>query len=624
MSLPISQAEVPQKPIRCLVIQLARLGDTLQSLMALRAAQQLYPALEIHFIARERFAEAAKRVPWITQVIPLPTEALIGPLLQGKGTPPQAMTEIARWVSPLLEKPWDMVVNWSYSEASSFLSALIPSRIKLGYSRRKDLSLACTDGWSNYIQAIIQGKVRQNIHLTDILTTQLLTALQIHVGEPENSGDAPVTSKSFFTFASSKRNACLAWGEVSRKWIGIQLGAGREDKTWAPESWARLAILILKKHPETSIILLGGGADAERSALFRSQIEAAGIPSKRVISLVGDTDFDLWASAVGRCHWLLSADTAAIHLASVLGTRVLNVSVGPVQWTETGPYGNGHYVVAPALPCASCASGSTDNHTCRTQVSPDAIYAVWNYASSESFHKRRASLVQHFDQLEGPTLPGLKESLPLIQVFRSRIRNPGEGGGVCYEPLTPQPLDLDSWMSLVLGHVARAWYCGWVPPVGQELERTRMSPVLVRQLREMEESSVVLAKICEEASRTSSELQKKTSQLKSGKIMELSDREELQELGQKLMGLDTLMERVGKAHVPLRAFSQMCKVLMHNLQGEALTELGRETSECYRQLNDGVGILRAWLKHSLDMAKPVAVRAAQKSAPAPGPELSPS
>jgi ADP-heptose:LPS heptosyltransferase len=65
------------KPIRCLVIQFARLGDTIQSLMALRAAKQLYPNLEIHFIARERFAEAAKRVSWIQKVIPFPTEAIL-------------------------------------------------------------------------------------------------------------------------------------------------------------------------------------------------------------------------------------------------------------------------------------------------------------------------------------------------------------------------------------------------------------------------------------------------------------------------------------------------------------------------------------------------------------------
>ncbi|MGZ6333355.1 MAG: glycosyltransferase family 9 protein, partial [Bdellovibrionota bacterium] len=78
-------------PIRCLVIQLARLGDTIQSLMALRAAQQLYPEMEIHFVAREKFAHAAKRVPWIKNVITLPTESLLTPVLNGEKTETQAL-----------------------------------------------------------------------------------------------------------------------------------------------------------------------------------------------------------------------------------------------------------------------------------------------------------------------------------------------------------------------------------------------------------------------------------------------------------------------------------------------------------------------------------------------------
>ena len=56
-----SDTEAPKK-LRCLVIQLTRLGDSLQSLMALRAAKQLYPNLEIHFLARERFA-GFRRMP---------------------------------------------------------------------------------------------------------------------------------------------------------------------------------------------------------------------------------------------------------------------------------------------------------------------------------------------------------------------------------------------------------------------------------------------------------------------------------------------------------------------------------------------------------------------------------
>src|ERR1700733_11380892 len=103
----------PSPKLRCLVIQLTRLGDTLQSLMALRAAKQLYPNLEIHFVARERFAAAAKRVPWIHKVVTLPSEQILAPVLTGEKTELQALSDVARWVGPLVREPWDMVVNWS-------------------------------------------------------------------------------------------------------------------------------------------------------------------------------------------------------------------------------------------------------------------------------------------------------------------------------------------------------------------------------------------------------------------------------------------------------------------------------------------------------------------------------
>ena len=180
------------KPIRCAVIQLARLGDTLQSLMALRAAKQLYPQLEITFVARERFAAAAQRVSWIDQVIALPTGRSSLSSRSAARTRRSARSE-------LKTRPCAMPrAGWSRSCASPGISsstgpsrsraatspALLPSRVKLGYSRRKDLTMLSADGWSHYIQAVVQGGVAQNIHLTDILTTQLLTALQIHFGEP--------------------------------------------------------------------------------------------------------------------------------------------------------------------------------------------------------------------------------------------------------------------------------------------------------------------------------------------------------------------------------------------------------------------------------------------------------
>jgi hypothetical protein len=483
-------------------------------------------------------------------------------------------------------------VNWTFSEASSYLTGLVPGKIKLGFTRKKDLSFSSTDGWSHFIQAIVQGELPQNIHLTDILTTQLLTALQIHFGEPLPEGNAAVTSKSFFSLKLSEHESQIVAHESSQKWIAIQLGASQEAKTWAPANWAAFLELVLKKNPDYSVILLGGKEDLPRE---KEIIRLIGRPAQ-VRSLVGQTGFDLWATIISRAQWLISADTAAIHLASVLGTRVLNISVGPVRWAETGPYGNGHYVVA-------CSRN--EPHDCGDHVSPQAVYGAWSYAANEWSHRRQLPVESHFARL------ALTEHLGMIDIRRARIRDTDSGGGLVYDQMISRPMDVREWASMALGHMARSWYCGWVPSVGQELRRERIGPSLIQKLRELDEASRVLEKICNEASLTSLALKKRSERLRSDRVMRIQDREEIRELARKLFELDELIERLGRAQTPLQAFSQISKVLMHNLAGDHLADLGQESAECYRQLGEGITILREWLKHTLGLARPMAVRAAQ-------------
>ena len=89
--------------------------------------------------------------------------------------------------------------------------------------------------------------------------------------------------------------------------------------------------------------------------------------------------------------------------------------------------------------------------------------------------------------------------------------------------------------------------------------------------------------------------------------MRLDDRNELRDLGKKMIELEKLVDRLALAQPCLKAFHQMSKVLMHNLRGDGLADLGKETASCYRQLNEGVSILKEWLQYSLKLAKPVAV-----------------
>jgi hypothetical protein len=211
-------------------------------------------------------------------------------------------------------------------------------------------------------------------------------------------------------------------------------------------------------------------------------------------------------------------------------------------------------------------------------------------------------LENHFSQL------GWSLKLASIQIFRSKIRPTQEGGGVFYEPLLNKPLKAEEWSAMVMGHIARAWYCGWVPQIGQEIHRESIDSSLVQKLRELQEAADVLYRVCEQAKKIALTLNWKSSALKSTKLMGIHDKQELQHLGKTLLELELLIERLGKAQPVLRAFSQMTKILMHHLKGTEISELGKETADCYRQLNDGIQILKDWIHFTLELAKPVAIQ----------------
>ena len=78
-----------------------------------------------------------------------------------------------------------------------------------------------------------------------------------------------------------------------------------------------------------------------------------------------------------------------------VGTRVMDLSSGPVCPYETGPYGEGHVVIEPEMSCYPCPLDSECHHfACRTAVTPEDAAAVARFALGallrESTRKRPA------------------------------------------------------------------------------------------------------------------------------------------------------------------------------------------------------------------------------------------
>lgn len=553
------------EPIKCLIIHTGAPANLFRNLMALRAVKQLYPQLELHLLVSEKSFDLAARVSWIKTVYPFAERSIKEAAESKTNSRPQMIQELASWLRPLVQAEWSFLVNWSFSSSSSYLSTLIPAEVKLGLIRRDHSGIHCADDWSLYVSSVVHLEVSQNIHLTDILTTQFLTALQIHVGDPTERTDSSVTSKNFFRINDQFLSNLWNYKNAQRRWITIY--ACKDPLNI--DVWLSVATKILKSNPEINIFWIG--TPEQNQKLVNAKID-----DQRVSIIDSSETFDLIAACIARSQWVLSSNPYAYHLASLLGTRVLALFRKYSALTSSGPYGNGHYcMILGDQPEKDLA---------------EKILKAWTFAQNEWSSNRLD---------------------PGQAVYRSRIRSSVEGGGVIYEAFGNEGLTISKWNALVAGQIARAWFCGWIAPVGQDLKRNQLSPSLLSELRVVQAAVPDLVRNIERAIAYASLIRENCRRLKSDKVMKLSDRKEVEQLGLNIQDIEQQMIALGSTHPSFQIFANMLRVMMHNIPGKSLLEVSQGTIEIYKRMAEGVQLLTRWLNHSLSLARPMSLREVQ-------------
>jgi hypothetical protein len=120
------------------------------------------------------------------------------------------------------------------------------------------------------------------------------------------------------------------------------------------------------------------GAESERgvvSQVLQAYREAGG--RNPVRNELGKTTVAQATALLAASRLLLTNDTGPMHLAVAVGTPVVDLSVGHVDFWETGPYGPGHWVLQPELDCAPCGFDQVCPHqTCKDQLQTDQVTAL--------------------------------------------------------------------------------------------------------------------------------------------------------------------------------------------------------------------------------------------------------
>lgn len=312
--------------MRIAILQLARLGDILQTLPAIQGLKKKYPNSEITLVVRQKFSDAARVSPHVDKIVELPTALILEPALTAQNQA-ESLARLAHWIGSELiaDGPYHKLINLTFTRASSYLAGLVPANEKLGVKSTKAGAHIISDPWSQYFFSQVLNHNMNMIHLNDLFSRICgveKTTWPIDVRQPNEAAAIPP--------------------KTERMRIGIQVTASVPEKTLNSESWSAVCKQLLARFPTAELVFFGGQGDLTAIAAVASTL-----PIGSYTTLAGTLKFNENVAWVRACSHVVSPDTALVHLASLCGTKVVELAIGAVRPEETGPYGEDHHVLYP-------------------------------------------------------------------------------------------------------------------------------------------------------------------------------------------------------------------------------------------------------------------------------------
>lgn len=325
------------------VLQMQRLGDLILSFPLFMWLSRTFPDRPIRVVAEPVFYTALARLSPRVTYLP--------------------WTEAAR----LRQERHALVINLSHRPEAAALAGSIPSDEVLGPLLDPDGVSRARGNFALYRASLVGGNRHNRLHWADL---NALDAIDLRL-MAATGYDPPRR------LGAHKRN------------IGLFPGASQPEKRPDAAFWAELARELFRRGLVP--VLFGGPGDVE---LCREVVRLSGAPVADSSGRMGLAEMAYLGQGVSL---LVTPDTGPMHLAAWTGWRVLNLSMGPVNAWETGPYQPGHYVLRTTASCRGCWSCAKPSPLCRRAFSPAGTAFV-------------ASLLVRGEEgrLEGLALPGLE------------------------------------------------------------------------------------------------------------------------------------------------------------------------------------------------------------------------
>ncbi len=345
-----------------LILNITRMGDLVQMGPLLARLQHEWPGVGIDLVVDRRFAPVAELLPGLRHIEAYDFHALIDDSRARAKDVVALYRDIAAWAKPLAETGYDRIVNLTFNKCSGLLAGYVGASDIRGVRSAWDGGPVVENPWMAYFTDMHLYRRFNRFNLVDIYALG-------------GSGIGPFSPLQITVPADAAdwaRRFLASEPATATQWVAVQAGASDVMKAWRPEYFGR-AMAFLSRTLPVGFVLIGTASEQDTIAQVKAAYRDAGgrAPLREA---VGRTSLPQLVGLLAECRMLLTNDTGPMHLAVAVGTPVVDLSVGHVDFRETGPYGPGHWVVQPELDCAPCSFDQVCfHHSCKDRVAIDGI-----------------------------------------------------------------------------------------------------------------------------------------------------------------------------------------------------------------------------------------------------------
>ncbi len=343
-----------------LLIQILRLGDALQMTPIIRGLKQFFQEANISVLTSSVGAPIFSSMPEVSGVYSLNKGELTSLSKSSKVEDILAAIDLLdSELSPVLNRKWDWVINFSYSFPSAILAYLADGASVSGFYGTKNRQFHVKEKWLAYcISAFVNRKF-------SILNWVNVNKNILNLPEIPNQVIYPLKEDS----VREAEGFLQDLGIAGKKIIGLVPGASDDTKRWPVEKFSELAG-NLTKNDDYKVIVFG---DENEKELGRQIFDHAGPGCK---DLTGKTSLDQLSALISKCSLLVTNDTGPMHLAAAVGTPVIGLFF-TTHFVETGPYGANNIAVFPDISCFPCQNTSAcSEKECLNYIQPNTVLEI--------------------------------------------------------------------------------------------------------------------------------------------------------------------------------------------------------------------------------------------------------